>query len=61
MKKPYLLLGFILVVLVGALAVVRGVRAGGPDEEEEAGAPGNGVVEGRARPVRQDAADDRPR
>ena len=35
MKKPYLLLGFILVVLVCALAVVRGVRAGGPDEEEE--------------------------
>jgi HlyD family secretion protein len=35
MKKPYLLLGFILVVLVGALAVVRGVGVGGPDEEEE--------------------------
>jgi HlyD family secretion protein len=35
MKKPYLLLGFILVVLVGALAVVRGVGEGGPDEEEE--------------------------
>ena len=35
MKKPYLLLALILVVLVGALAIVRGVRAGGPDEEEE--------------------------
>jgi HlyD family secretion protein len=31
MKKPLLLLAFILVVLVGALVIVRGVRAGGPD------------------------------
>src|SRR5688572_13758693 len=35
MKKPYLLLGFILVVLIGAFAVVRSVRAVGPDEEED--------------------------
>ena len=58
MKKPYLLLALILVVLVGALAIVRGVRAGSPDDEAP---PGNGVVEGRARRVRQNAADDRPR
>jgi HlyD family secretion protein len=33
MKTLYLLLGFILVVLIGAFAVVRGVRAVGPGEE----------------------------
>jgi multidrug efflux pump subunit AcrA (membrane-fusion protein) len=32
MKKPHLLLGLILLVSVGALAIVRGVRAGGPDD-----------------------------
>jgi HlyD family secretion protein len=31
MKKPHLLLALIL-VLIGALAIVRGVRAGGPDQ-----------------------------
>jgi len=39
MKKPYLLLVIILVVLVGGLAIVRGVRAGGTDaggEDDEA-------------------------
>ena len=50
MKKPYLLLGFILVVLVGALAVVRGVRAGGPDEEE--GQRGRERRRGRSRAAR---------
>jgi multidrug efflux pump subunit AcrA (membrane-fusion protein) len=30
-KKPYLLVAFVLVVLVGALAIVRGVGAGGPE------------------------------
>ena len=30
MKRPYLLLALILVVLIGAVAVVRSVRAGGP-------------------------------
>lgn len=33
MKKPYLLVAFVLVVLVGALAIVRGVRAGGSEGE----------------------------
>jgi VCBS repeat-containing protein len=36
MKKPYLVLALILVVLVGALAIVRSVRAGGPPEDGEA-------------------------
>jgi len=38
MKKSYLLLALILVVLVGALAFVRGVRAGGPPDDANAGA-----------------------
>ena len=33
MKKPYLLVAFVLVVLVGALAIVRGVGPGGPEIE----------------------------
>lgn len=37
MKKPYLLLALALVVLVGALAIVRSVRAGGPDDEARHG------------------------
>jgi HlyD family secretion protein len=35
MKKPYLVLALILVVLVGALAIVRSVRAGGPPDDGE--------------------------
>jgi len=31
MKKPHLLVALVLVVLAGALTIVRGVRAGGPD------------------------------
>ena len=50
MKKPYLLLALILVVLVGALAIVRGVARAVPMTS----APGNGVVKGRARRVRQE-------
>jgi len=32
MKRPYLVVALILVLLVGALALVRGVRAGGPPD-----------------------------
>jgi hypothetical protein len=39
MKKRYLLIGFILVVLVSAFSIVRGVRAGGPGGEQEDQAP----------------------
>ena len=37
MKKPYLLLALLLVVLVGGLAIVRGVRASGTDDEAREG------------------------
>ncbi len=37
MKKPYLLLALILVVLVGALAIVRGVPEGGPVDDVRQG------------------------
>ena len=37
MKKPHLLLALILVVLIGALAIVRGVRAGGTDYDARQG------------------------
>ena len=33
MKKPYFVLALILVSLFGALAIVRSVRAGGPDDD----------------------------
>jgi HlyD family secretion protein len=36
MKKPYLLLALVLVVLVGGLAIVRGVRASGATNDAEA-------------------------
>ena len=36
MKKPYLLVALILGVLVGALAIARAVRAGGPADDAEA-------------------------
>ena len=41
MKKPYLVLALILVGLIGALAIVRGVRAEGPDDDAPAG---NGIL-----------------
>jgi HlyD family secretion protein len=37
MKKRHLLLAFVFVVLIGALALVRGVRAGGPEDRSRAG------------------------
>jgi multidrug resistance efflux pump len=46
MKKPYLLLAVILVVLVGALAIVRGVRASGSAEEVPQGGASFKVARG---------------
>ena len=37
MKRSYLLASLLLVVLLGALAIVRGVRAGGPDDDTRLG------------------------
>ncbi|MEO5740029.1 MAG: efflux RND transporter periplasmic adaptor subunit [Vicinamibacterales bacterium] len=37
MKKPYLLLALVLVAWVGGLAIVRSVRAGGPDDDAPQG------------------------
>jgi HlyD family secretion protein len=46
MKKPYLALGFILLALVGVLAVVRGVRASGSDDEARQGTASFQVARG---------------
>jgi hypothetical protein len=46
MKKPYLLLALILVVLVGGLAIVRGVPASSSDEEAPQGTASFKVARG---------------
>ena len=46
MKKPYLVLGFILLALVGVLAVVRGVRASGSDADARQGTASFQVARG---------------
>jgi multidrug resistance efflux pump len=46
MKKPYLVLGFILLALVGVLAVVRSVRASGSDAEARQGTASFQVARG---------------
>jgi biotin carboxyl carrier protein len=46
MKRSYLLLALILVVLAGALAIVRGVRASGPDDEAREGTASLKVARG---------------
>src|SRR3984893_18537721 len=46
MTKPLQLLALILVVLVGALVIVRGVRAGGPDDGARDGAASLKVARG---------------
>jgi HlyD family secretion protein len=45
-KTPYLLLALILVVLVGGLAIVRGLRAGGPDDDARQGTASFKVARG---------------
>ena len=44
MKKPYLLVALIVAVLVGALALVRGVRASDPLDSVDEARVGNGSV-----------------
>ncbi len=46
MKKSYLLIALILVGLVGALAIVRGVRASAPDDEASQGTASLKVARG---------------
>jgi multidrug efflux pump subunit AcrA (membrane-fusion protein) len=46
MKKPYLLLALVLVVLLGALAMVRGVRAVGAEDDAPQGTASSGVKRG---------------
>jgi multidrug efflux pump subunit AcrA (membrane-fusion protein) len=46
MKKPYLRLALILVVVLGAFAIVRGVRAGGPGDEARQGTTSLTVARG---------------
>jgi HlyD family secretion protein len=46
MKKSYLLLSLMLALLVGALAIVRGVRASGPTEEVPQGGASFKVARG---------------
>ena len=45
MKKLHLLLALGLLVSVGVLAIVRGVRAGGPDDGVRQGTASTGLVE----------------
>ena len=53
MKKQHLLVALILVVLIGGVAIVRGVRASGPDGEVRQGTAGHKVARGVfARTVR---------